>query len=154
MQDKLLFQYCQKIVVFSQDFKSVLLAKRKGEADYDGVYSFIGGKMETTDSGFVNGLTREKNEEAGEGFQILINPQITFNEMFVKKDGNSMVLPHYFAIYDSGAVVINDEYSDYAWVAVSELATFQPLIPTIPPIVDKMLANLSLLNNPENLIKI
>ena len=37
------FQYCQKIVVLSKDKNKVLLCKRKGEADYDGTFSFIGG---------------------------------------------------------------------------------------------------------------
>ena len=43
-----LFQYCQKLIILSADKSQVLLTKRKGEADYDGVYSFIGGKMENT----------------------------------------------------------------------------------------------------------
>jgi hypothetical protein len=47
--DTTLFQYCQKLIILSADKTKVLLAKRKGEADYDGIYSFIGGKMETTD---------------------------------------------------------------------------------------------------------
>jgi len=42
---------------------AVLLAKRAGEADYDGTWSFIGGKMETTDATLVAGMQREKNEE-------------------------------------------------------------------------------------------
>ena len=58
--DTTLFQYCQKIVLFSQDGSAVLLARRRGEADYDGVFSFIGGKLESTDGGLVNGLRREK----------------------------------------------------------------------------------------------
>lgn len=58
--DTTLFQYCQKIVLFSQDGSAVLLARRRGEADYDGVFSFIGGKLESTDDGLVNGLRREK----------------------------------------------------------------------------------------------
>jgi len=64
--DKYLFQYCQKIVVYSEDEASVLLCKRKGEADYDGDFSFIGGKMELSDKDFVAGLRREKNEEVGQ----------------------------------------------------------------------------------------
>lgn len=42
MNNTLSFQYCQKIIVFSEDRSSVLLAKRKGEADYNDIYSFIG----------------------------------------------------------------------------------------------------------------
>ena len=59
------FQYCQKIVVLSKDRTKVLLCKRKGEADYDGIFSFIGGKMETTDISIIEGLKREKDEETG-----------------------------------------------------------------------------------------
>lgn len=41
------------------------MAKRKGKNDYDGTYSFVGGKMETSDNGILEGLKREKNEEIG-----------------------------------------------------------------------------------------
>ena len=68
--DTTLFQYCQKIVIFSKDGTSVLLAKRRGEADYDGVFSFIGGKLESTDGGLVQGLQREKDEEIGPMIEI------------------------------------------------------------------------------------
>jgi ADP-ribose pyrophosphatase YjhB (NUDIX family) len=51
--ENLLFQYCQKIVVYSQDGQKVLLCKRKGEADFDGTFSFIGGKMERSDGGIL-----------------------------------------------------------------------------------------------------
>ena len=54
----LLFQYIQKLVVLSSDRQSVLVAKRKGEADYDGTFSFIGGKMETTDESLIAGMKR------------------------------------------------------------------------------------------------
>lgn len=154
MSNNLLFQYCQKIVVFNKEINAVLLARRKGEADYDGVFSFIGGKMETTDGNFIKGLTREKNEEVGVNAGMYINPEITFNELFVKKDGNSMVLPHYFAIYDEGKIELNDEYDEYEWVSLEQLNTFQPVISTVPTVVTKMLENINILNNPEKLIKI
>lgn len=46
--DKYFFQNCQKVVVFKDNNTKVLLAKRKGENDYDGIYSFVDGKMETS----------------------------------------------------------------------------------------------------------
>jgi ADP-ribose pyrophosphatase YjhB (NUDIX family) len=49
-----------------------LLAKRKGEADFDGVFSFIGGKMETTDETLLAGMQREKNEEVGDEVRLRI----------------------------------------------------------------------------------
>ena len=86
--EKYNFQYCQKIVVLSHDKNKVLLCKRKGEADYDGTFSFIGGKMETTDTSIIAGLKREKDEEVGSDFQIQIYPKFSHNLLFQKKDGS------------------------------------------------------------------
>ena len=135
----LLFQYCQKIVVFSEDLNQVLLCKRKGEADYDGIFSFIGGKMETTDESIQAGLQREKNEEVGENFKIQLYPTFSTNLLFQKKDGNSMILPHFFSIYESGEITLNEEYSEYAWVNITDLETFEPKIPSIPHTVQTLL---------------
>lgn len=137
--DSSLFQYCQKIVVFNESTDSVLLAKRKGEADFDGVYSFIGGKMEVTDGGFMPGLRREKDEEIGKSASLDIYPYASYNEYYTKKNGQAMVLPHYYAIYRGGDIVINEEYSDFAWVKLTELDNFEPKIDTIPPMVANML---------------
>lgn len=134
------FQYCQKIVVLSKDRSEVLLCKRKAEADYDGIFSFIGGKMETTDLSIIRGLKREKDEEIGENCKIKIFPIFTSNILFKKTDGNSMILPHYLAIYESGEIKINnEEYSKYTWVSLAELNDFEPKIPSIPDRVNEML---------------
>jgi ADP-ribose pyrophosphatase YjhB (NUDIX family) len=98
-QNKYNFQYCQKIVVFSQDFTKVLLCKRKDEADYNGVYSFIGGKMEATDEDIITAIQREKNEEVGENFKVKIYTEFSNNLIFKKKSGDYMILPHYLAIH-------------------------------------------------------
>ncbi len=126
------FQYCQKIVVFSKDMSEVLLCKRKGEADLDGMFSCIGGKMETSDATILDGLRREKNEEVGEDFKVKIYPTYSHNLLFHKKDGNAMILPYYMAIYESGEVNLNDEYSEYRWVSLDELDAFEPKIDCIP----------------------
>jgi ADP-ribose pyrophosphatase YjhB (NUDIX family) len=135
MAENLLFQYCQKLVVISQDKKSVLLARRKGEADYNGTYSFIGGKMETTDASLTAGMQREKNEEIGAGVRLRIIPSQSYNVLFRKRDGNSMVLPHIAAQYIGGTIQLSEEYSDYAWVPISQLAGFEPKIENIPQAV-------------------
>jgi NADH pyrophosphatase NudC (nudix superfamily) len=126
------FQYCQKIMVFSKDRTQILLCKRKGEADYDGIFSAIGGKMEVTDESILAGLQREKNEEVGEDFKVRIYPTYSHNLLFRKKDGNSMILPYYMAIYESGEVKLNEEYSEYRWVSLDELDAFEPKIDCIP----------------------
>lgn len=139
MPDTTKFQVCQKIVVLNEDCSEVLLARRKGEADLDGIFSFIGGKLETTDGGIINGLKREKNEEIGTDAQISIYPIISYNAYYVKKDGNNMVLPHYFAMYRDGEIVLNDEYSEYKWVKLNELSEFQPKVDTVEPAVEQII---------------
>ncbi|MFZ2193177.1 MAG: NUDIX hydrolase [Candidatus Moraniibacteriota bacterium] len=132
------FQYCQKIVVYSKDELSVLLCKRKGEADFDGTFSFIGGKMETTDKDIIDGLKREKNEEVGENFKINIFPDFSTNLLFVKKDGSPMILPHYYAVHESGDIQLSEEYSGFKWVSLKDIATFEPKISTIPEILARL----------------
>lgn len=138
-QTQYYFQNCQKLVVFSADGSAVLLAKRKGENDFDGVYSFIGGKMETTDESIVAGMQREKNEEVGNEFKIRLYPIFNTTVYFLKKDGSNMVLPHYYCEHVGGEVKLNEEYSGYLWVPLSELESFEPKIATIPGIVEKLL---------------
>lgn len=150
--DKYNFQYCQKIVVFSKDMSSVLLCKRKGENDYDGVYSFIGGKMETSDGSFIAGLQREKDEEVGERFKIEIYPLFTINHLFVKKSGDSMVLPYFYAHHIEGEVILSDEYSEFQWVEIDKLIDFEPKIADIPDIVNKLLELKKIIKNEELII--
>lgn len=133
--DTTLFQYCQKIVVFSKDGLSVLLARRRGEEDYDGVFSFIGGKLESTDGGLVSGLRREKAEEIGSGCKISVLADMSLNEYFIKSSGQPMVLPHYYAKFLGGEIMLNGEYSEYKWVKVDEIDDFEPKIETISRIV-------------------
>ena len=147
--EKYNFQYCQKIVIYSKDETSVLLCKRKGEDDFDGTFSFVGGKLETTDKDIVDGLKREKDEELGENFKIKIFPVFSTNVSFVKKDGNSMILPHYYAIYESGDIQLNDEYSEFKWVPLKDIAAFEPKIFTIPEILDKFAILKSIIQDTE-----
>lgn len=139
MSDTTKFQICQKLIVFNENYSEVLLAKRKGEADFDNMFSFIGGKLETTDGGIVDGLKREKDEEVGVNVQLSVYPLISYNEYYVKKDGNAMILPHYFAVYLGGEIILSDEYSEYKWVKIRDLAKFQPKIHTIEPAIERIL---------------
>jgi 8-oxo-dGTP pyrophosphatase MutT (NUDIX family) len=138
--DTTLFQYCQKIVIFNESENAILLVKRRGEADFDGTFSFIGGKMEVTDGSFIEGLRREKNEEIGEAVQLDIFPFASYNELYVKKSGQAMVLPHFYAIYKGGEIHLNpNEYSEYQWVELSDLDNFEPKIDSVLPMVKNML---------------
>jgi len=134
------FQYCPKIIVLSKDRTTVLLCKRKGEADYDGVFSFPGGKMETTDQSIVEGIQREKNEELGEQFKISLLQIFSLNILFRKKDGNAMIVPHYIAFHQGGEISLSqEEYSEYKWVTITELDAFGPKIENIPEMVRQVL---------------
>lgn len=137
MQNQYLFQFCQKLVVFSADKQSVLFARRKGEADFDEYWSLIGGKMETTDGGIVEGIRREKDEEVGADFRIRVAPMVScYNVHYQKKNGTHMILPHYIAIHDAGDVVLNgEEYSEYTWVPLSELDDFGPKVDNTTSVV-------------------
>ena len=133
------FQNCQKIVVFSKDFGRVLLCKRKNEQDFDGKFSFIGGKMEITDKSFLAGLKREKDEEVGEDFKIKIYSKFTTNILFTKKDGNVMILPHYLAIHESGEIDLSEEYSEFKWVNIDIIGNFEPKVQSIPEVIKELL---------------
>lgn len=135
MHSHLFFQYCQKLVIVSADKKSVLLAKRTGEADYDGTFSFVGGKVETSDETLIDGMRREKNEEIGEEAKLKVLAQESYNVLFRKKDGSSMIIPHIAAVFESGKIRLSDEYSSNKWVALDELEGFEPKIESIPEIV-------------------
>lgn len=143
MSENLAFLYCQKLVVLSADHTAVLLARRKGEADFDGIYSLIGGKMETTDDSLLEGMRREKDEEVGIQVKLKVIPHESYNILFRKNDGNAMVLPHIAAEYIEGDVALNDEYHDYVWVPVKDLDTFEPKISTIPQVTHWAIQRLS-----------
>lgn len=136
--DRYSFQYCQKLVIFSRDKTKVLLGKRKGEADYNGTFSFFCGKMETTDKSIFEGVKREKDEELGKKFKVAVYPLFTYNLYYTRKDGNRMILPHYWAVYVEGEIVLNDEYSEARWVSVAELDSFEPKVETIPEAVKEI----------------
>lgn len=154
INDKTLFQYCQKLVIFSKDGTEVLLCKRKGEEDFDGIFSFPGGKMEVSDNSLENGLKREKNEELGENCKIKMFLDYTSNEFYVKKNGLSMVLPHYFGLYEGGEITLNHEYSEFKWVKISELKDFEPKINTIEGAVAKLLKIKKIQKDSKNYINI
>jgi ADP-ribose pyrophosphatase YjhB (NUDIX family) len=147
MNTQYLFLYCQKLVVFSADKKSVLFAKRRGEQDYDGFWSLIGGKLEITDGGMVPGMKREKDEEVGKQFRIRVAPQFScYNAQFQKNDGSHMILPHYIAVHVDGDVALNEqEYSDYKWVPVVELDGFKPKVDNTTDVVKNALRILPIL---------
>ena len=130
------FQYCQKLVIFSEDWTKILLVKRQHEIEYDGMFAFVGGKMEGSDKDIIAGVQREKNEEIGEAAKLKLFTGMTRNYLYRKSDGGNMILPHYLAHFQGGEITLNpEEYSEYRWVPISELANFEPKIENIPEAV-------------------
>lgn len=136
--DKLMFQYCPKLAVFNQEVNEVLLCRRKGEQDYDGIFSLTGGKMEHSDASIIAALHREKSEEVGADFKVKVLPYPSIDVFFVKKDGSRMILPHFLAYHIGGEIVLNEEYSEYAWVRLDSLSEFEPKISNISWIVPSL----------------
>lgn len=151
MRDTTHFQYCQKTVIFSEDFSRILLAKRIGEADFEGKYSFVCGKMETTDASIVDGIRRELHEELGKNIQVTVYPTYTVNVYYTKKDGNGMILPHILAVFHGGKIQLNEEYSEYSWVPLVELEDFGPKVNTISDMVQTLLAAKDVILNTEGI---
>ena len=109
--------------------------------------------MEINDSSILKGLRREKNEEISKNVSLYINPTVSYNVHFIKNSGQHMILPHYYASYDDGEIVLSDEYDDYKWVPVAELGSFSPKVENISAIVDKLLI-LKQVFTPNDFIKI
>lgn len=126
--DRFSFQVCQKIVVLDPDRQKVLLVRRAGEADLDGVFSLIGGKLETDDASILEGLRREKVQEVGPDAKLRVMTYMgCYCLLFRKRDGSTMYLPYYAAIYDGGDIALNpEEYSELQWVSIQDLASFEP----------------------------
>lgn len=133
------FQYNQKMVLLSKDKQSVLLAKRQGEQDYNATFSFTGGKLEVTDDDFIDGLRREKDEELGANCKVKICPAVSWNVLFRKADGNTVIVAHFPAQYLGGEIELSDEYSEYQWVEISKLESFEPKVHNIPELVQRAL---------------
>lgn len=150
--DSTKFQYCQKLVVLSNDLSKVLVAKRQGEQDYNGVYAYIGGKMEHTDSTFIEGIKRERDEEVGSNFKIKLFPTYIITKEYLKKDGSYMILPHYLCIHQEGEIELNEEYSEYKWINLDELESHENLIENIPELTLKMRKEFEIINQLDSII--
>ena len=109
--------------------------------------------MEVTDKDIIEGIKREKNEEVGEGFRIKIYPIYNVLKYFEKKDGNKMILPHFYARYVKGEVNLNSEYSDIKWVSLTDLKSFEPKIPSVLDVVERLLKIIPLVDE-KDLIEI
>jgi len=103
--------------------------------------------MEISDKDIISAIQREKNEEVGENFKIEIYLEFSKNLTYKKKDGAYMILLHYLARHIDGEIKLNEEYSNYKWVDVKNLNSFEPKIKNIPKIVTVLLKLRKIINN-------
>ena len=96
--------------------------------------------MEVTDCSIIEWLKREKDEEIWANVQLEILVDYNTATFFKKKDGNSMILPHYYARYVGWEIKLSEEYDDYKRVHIDELSRFEPMIHTIPIMTKKLLS--------------
>lgn len=107
--------------------KRFLLCKRAGEADFDQVFSFPGGKVEQGDRTILAGMVREISEELGDAFRFDLVSKRSFLVEYVRKDGAHMTLPHFFATCEEAPRILlnRDEYSDFCWATLGEIASMK-----------------------------
>ena len=86
-------------------------------------------------------------------FKIKLYPNFNSTISFTKKDGNYMLLPHYYAQFLGGEIELNqNEYSDFKWVFINELANFEPKIPSVIPIIKQLLQIIPIIKESEFVI--
>lgn len=133
-----LYQYCPKVALFYDD--TVLLARRVGEADLNGLYSLVGGKIEHSDPLVTDGIFRELTEEIGHSVAGELLATFCVPVEYTKKDGSRMILPHYYAHYLGGNITLNPaEYTDYLWCPVVDLPGRTDVIPNVHEICHQLL---------------
>lgn len=126
--------------------------KATGKRHLIPVFTFIGGRIEHKDKGYVDGIKREKNEEVGNDCEIKLFTTFTINNEYIKKDGSRMILPHFLAIYIKGNIILSSEYSQFEWVEIDKLDEFEPKYKNIPFVIDKMLENIKWLEKDDYVI--
>jgi ADP-ribose pyrophosphatase YjhB (NUDIX family) len=135
-ESHLLFRYCPKLAVV--DGPDVLLCRRAGEADLDGVFTFIGGKLEHSDASIIEGLRREKTEEIGPDARVAVLGSYSIHVEFTKADGGCVILPHFLADWQGGTIELSDEYSEHRWVPRGELSDMTGVVPDVADICSRL----------------
>ncbi|MGV8150939.1 MAG: NUDIX domain-containing protein [Candidatus Woesearchaeota archaeon] len=150
-QNKLFYFVANVVVYRDSDKKCLILKRSENETAHPGKYCVPGGKLEWSDLDMknptrMNGdifdyediveklLIREVKEEAG----IDIEEKFEYiNSMaFIRPDETPVVLIKLAAKYKSGTIILEDSFSDYAWVDGEEIKNYD-CIKGIPEEVNK-----------------
>lgn len=103
------FKYSnQKIGVIAhiENDKGEILLQQRGIKSYDenGLYEYIGGKVDSKDTTFKDAIIREIKEEAGESITLELNDSIGIYHSF--KNNINWIFIIYFVKYISGDIKI------------------------------------------------
>jgi len=109
-----------KIVMFSDDFTKILLAKRKNGNTASKAYTFIGKDSSPEESDVMQELKRKKREELGtECFvRLFVDGSAEVDD---KQDGKVVPHSYHLGIFMGGTIKLDPAYSDYSWIRLEEL---------------------------------
>ncbi|MBM3506533.1 MAG: NUDIX domain-containing protein [Alphaproteobacteria bacterium] len=101
-----------------------LLLVRRGQGAYIGEWSMITGRMEAGETAW-QAAVRETREEAGLALRSLYSAG--FCDTFYSPHAESIeVAPVFVGVARDGAVVLNEENTDFRWASVTEAAELVP----------------------------
>jgi 8-oxo-dGTP pyrophosphatase MutT (NUDIX family) len=106
-------------VIRNPEGKYLVLKRSEKEVAYPGYWSFPGGKSEDNET-IQETLEREALEEAGlriNGRKILLK-----ETSFMRPDGQTVKLLSYLCFADHFDVIINENFTDFRWISIDELA--------------------------------
>lgn len=109
----------ERIVVafIKNDEGKLLLLKRASHKRKGDMWNVLSGRIETGEEP-DDCLWRELKEELGDQFQATLLRQ----SQYIDKQEDGTWETHLYVLqYTDGEVVLNDEHSEYQWVAVDEL---------------------------------
>lgn len=130
-----------KLAIVHQHEGKVLLCRRANETDLNGVFTFIGGKMELADADIVETLRRERDEEIGPDVRLRLLHTYSIITEYRRLDGLRQILPHYLAFYVGGRIALSSEYSEAIWVHIRHLDGWEaPMIRNIPGVLQGLMA--------------
>jgi len=138
-QNKLFYFVANVVIYRDSDKKCLILKRSERETAHPGKYCVPGGKLEWSDLDMkhptrMNGdifdyedaveklLIREVKEEAG--IDIEEDFQYINSVAFIRPDETPVVLIKLAAKYRGGDIVLEDSFSDYAWVNEEEVKQY------------------------------
>lgn len=108
-------------VIRNDEGKILVLKRSEREIAYPGQFTFPGGKVEGNDT-IEETLRKEVDEEAG--LKLMPGKVLLKDKSFIRPDGQTVKVFSYLCrVEDTSRVTISDDFTEYRWVALAELAS-------------------------------